>query len=57
MKTESLFKQMRILLFYDLPTVTKADRAIFAKFRKNLLKLGFLMIQESIYVKHCFNRD
>ena len=42
---------MRIILFFDLPTLTKKNRRDYSKFRKNLIKNGFYMIQESVYVK------
>ncbi|AHK22382.1 CRISPR-associated endoribonuclease Cas2 [Candidatus Hepatoplasma crinochetorum Av] len=48
---------MNILLFYDLPTITKNDQRNFNKFRNNLIKLGFIMIQESVYMKPCYNHD
>ncbi len=57
MRTRSLYRQMKIIVFYDLPTITKQDRINFSKFRKNLEKLGFIMMQESIYIKHAYNHD
>ncbi|NOQ50370.1 MAG: CRISPR-associated endonuclease Cas2 [Mycoplasmataceae bacterium] len=57
LKTDSLFRVMRIIVFYDLPTTTKADISISSKFRTELLKRGFLMLQESIYIKQCLNHD
>lgn len=46
---------MRVLVFFDLPTVTDSDRRDYRKFRKNLIKGGFMMIQESVYVKLALN--
>ncbi len=40
---------MRILLFYDLPFDNKADTKQYTKFRNNLLKLGYTLIQYSVY--------
>ncbi len=57
MKTKSPYRQMKIIVFYDLPTITKQDRINFSKFRVNLEKLGFVMMQESIYIKHAYNHD
>lgn len=48
---------MRLLLMFDLPTVTKSDRKIAADFRKSLLDDGFVMIQFSVYVRICRNQD
>lgn len=42
---------MRILLFFDLPTITKKNIRDYNKFRKKLIRSGFYMIQESVYVK------
>ncbi len=54
------FNEYRILwivLFFDLPTLTKKDRKIAAGFRKALLKDGFTMFQLSIYIRHCNSRE
>ncbi len=47
---------MRILLFFDLPTVSSSDVRNYARFRKFLLKNGFLMLQESVYCKLALNQ-
>jgi len=44
---------MWVLVFFDLPTETKKERRIAAKFRKNLIEYGFTMFQFSIYLRHC----
>lgn len=36
---------------FDLPVVTATERKEYTRFRKYLLKSGFLMMQESIYCK------
>ena len=46
---------MRILLFFDLPTITKRDLRAYTRFRRELIKLGFLMQQESVYIKLVLN--
>jgi CRISPR-associated protein Cas2 len=46
---------MRVIVFFDLPTLTGADRREYAKFRKYLIKSGFLMEQESVYSKLVVN--
>lgn len=43
---------MWTLVMYDLPTETKVQRKVAAKFRKDLLKDGFSMFQFSMYVRH-----
>ena len=42
---------MRILVMFDLPVGTASERREYAKFRKYLIKSGYLMMQESIYCK------
>ena len=42
---------MRIIVFFDLPVLTALERADYRKFRKYLIKSGFLMLQESVYCK------
>ena len=48
---------MRILCMFDLPVVTDEEKRIYRILRKNLLKEGFTMVQYSIYVRTCPNRD
>ena len=48
---------MRILVFFDLPTETSKDRKIYARFRKFLIKEGFIMMQESVYCKLTLNNS
>lgn len=44
---------MWVLVLFDLPTDTKRDRKVAAKFRKGLVEYGFTMFQFSIYIRHC----
>ena len=46
---------MRVLVFFDLPVGTAAERKAYARFRKGLVKDGFLMLQESVYCKLALN--
>ena len=46
---------MRVMVMFDLPTETAADRRAYRKFRKGLIRHGFMMLQESIYVKLALN--
>lgn len=46
---------MRVLVFFDLPTETTADRREYAKFRRKLLKSGYVMMQKSVYIKLALN--
>ena len=45
------YRYMRIIVMFDLPVVTAHGRKEYVKFRKFLIKSGFLMMQESIYTK------
>ncbi len=40
---------MRLLVFFDLPMVTKAEKRAYVQFRKFLLNDGYDMIQWSVY--------
>ena len=40
---------MRMMVFFDLPVVTKADRRAYTVFRRFLLNDGYDMIQFSVY--------
>ena len=42
---------MRVIVMFDLPVETSQNRREYTRFRKHLLKSGFLMMQESIYCK------
>ena len=46
------YRVMWTLVMYDLPTETKKDRKLAARFRKELLQDGFSMFQFSMYVRH-----
>ena len=51
------YRIMWVLVFFDLPVETKAERKIATKFRKSLLQDAFSMFQFSIYVRHCPSRE
>ena len=51
------YRVMWVLVFFDLPTETAAERKIYARFRKELMADGFQMFQFSIYVRHCASRE
>jgi len=40
---------MRVLIFFDLPVKTVAERKAYATFRKNLLREGFIMVQSNFF--------
>lgn len=49
------FRFMRILVFFDLPVETAQDRLNYSRFHKFLIREGFVMMQESVYVKLALN--
>lgn len=48
---------MRIILFFDLPMITEDDKRIYTRFRKQLVRNGYMMLQFSVYSKICTNRE
>ncbi len=53
---EMSFRFMRVIVFFDLPSVSFEEKRSYTKFRKYLLKNGFLMLQESVYTKLALNQ-
>ena len=49
------YRFMRMLVMFDLPTETSADRRHYRQFRKMLIQNGFYMLQESIYTRMLLN--
>lgn len=45
------YRFMRVIVFFDLPMTTLEDRREYNRFRKYLIKSGFIMMQESVYSK------
>ena len=52
-----IYDFMRLILFFDLPVMTKTDRRNYALFRKYLIQNGYMMMQYSVYCKIFPNRD
>ncbi len=46
---------MRVIVMFDLPVVTAEERSAYNRFRRDLIKEGFLMMQESVYCKLAIN--
>ena len=42
---------MRVIVMFDLPTLTNEDRRNYRHFRKMLIRNGFIMMQESVYTR------
>jgi len=50
------YRFMRTLVLFDLPTQTLENRREYARFRRYLIKSGFMMLQESVYCKIALNQ-
>ena len=48
---------MRLIVFFDLPTLTDKDRREYRRFRKLLITNGFVMLQESVYTRMVLNQS
>ncbi len=46
---------MRVIVMFDLPVETLKQQRAYRKFRKWLIKSGFIMMQQSIYSKIVLN--
>ena len=51
------YRSMWVITLFDLPTETAKDRRAYTQFRKALLKNGFVMLQYSIYARHCASNE
>lgn len=51
------YRFMRIFVLFDLPVLTKENRRNYTRFRKFLIKNGFIMLQESVYCKMAANQN
>ena len=54
---ESGYRYMWVIAMFDLPTDTKQARYAYTQFRKGLLDDGFLMMQYSVYSRHCASEE
>ncbi len=47
------YRNMWVMVLFDLPTETKKERRTAQQFRKSLQQNGFIMFQFSIYIRFC----
>ena len=52
-----MHKYMRVLVFFDLPVQTPAERKKATQFRNFLLNDGYYMLQFSVYARLCNGVD
>ena len=45
------YKEVRVLILYDLPMSDTVNRKHYTKFRKEILSLGCYLVQYSVYAK------
>ena len=57
MMKEMLNRNMRLIVLFDLPVVSKADRKKYTLFHKYLVKSGYYMLQYSVYSRVVRNHD
>ena len=46
---------MRVIVMFDFPVTTAEKRREYSRFRRYLIKNGFIMLQESVYCKLALN--
>lgn len=49
------YRYMRLLIFFDLPITTLENKRNYRRFHNELIKHGFIMLQESVYCRLCIN--
>ena len=47
------YNTLWLIVMFDLPTDTARARKLYTNFRKGLLSDGFMMMQYSVYMRHC----
>ena len=53
----STYRMGFLMVLFDLPVVEDRERRAASRFRKDLLDLGFQMMQESVYVRHAVSLE
>ena len=51
------YRIMWVWALFDLPVLTSVERKRAARFRNDLLDLGFERVQLSVYTKYCASRE
>ena len=54
---KSKYRMGWLFVCFDLPVIDDEERKQANNFRKDLLKLGYFMLQNSIYVRSCVTYD
>ena len=53
----SKYRMAWVLVFFDLPVGSKAERRDATRFRKDLVSEGYMMVQFSVYARPCGSAD
>jgi CRISPR-associated protein Cas2 len=51
------YRYMWVVAMFDLPVHDREARRAYARFRKSLLRDGFIKMQFSVYVRHSASRE
>lgn len=51
------YKIMKLICMFDLPVDTPKEQKAYRQFRTRLIKEGFTMMQYSVYIRTCPNRE
>lgn len=49
------YRNVRLMVLFDMPVDTPAKRKAYAQFRKFIMDDGFMMLQYSVYTRYCNN--
>lgn len=49
------YKNMRLVVLFDMPVEKEAQRKEYVRFRKKIMDDGFMMLQFSVYSRYCNN--
>lgn len=53
--SDGSYKNMRLLVLFDMPVEKAAQRKEYVRFRKKIMDDGFMMLQFSVYSRYCNN--
>jgi CRISPR-associated protein Cas2 len=51
------YRAVWLFTLFDLPVLTKTDRRNYTRFRKALVREGFMMLQLSVYARYCASEE
>lgn len=57
LRLPSMYQAMWLFAMFDLPVGTREERRAATRFRKDLLREGFSMLQFSVYGRYCVSEE